>query len=87
MCSGIMPVVPDERYAQSTVFQLHGILQDGFATEKNTSFHQALMSRELTPNASEEPHGSKRTQEVIVREIMPAPEKKRNTEFEALDFG
>jgi hypothetical protein len=45
MCSGIMPlqkdVVSDERYAPSTLFQLHGAEQDGNATEKNTSFHQA----------------------------------------------
>jgi hypothetical protein len=38
------------------------------------------MNRELTPKASEEPHCSNRTQEVIVREIMPTPgKKKKNT--------
>jgi hypothetical protein len=45
------------------------------------------MNRQLIPKASEEPHCSKRTQEVIVREIMPTPEKKKNTALEALDFG
>jgi hypothetical protein len=37
------------------------------------------MNRELTPKANEEPHCSKRKQEVIVREIMPSPEEKKNT--------
>jgi hypothetical protein len=92
MCTGIMLLqedVPDKRYAPSTLFQLHGIQQDSNATEKNTciSSHQAPMNRDLTAKASEEPHCSKRTQEVIVREIMPPPEKKKNTELEALNFG
>jgi hypothetical protein len=91
MCSGIMPlqkyVILDERYAPSILFQLHGTEQDGNATEKNTSSHRAPMNRELAPKASVEPHCSKRTQGVIVCEIMPTPEKKKNTEFEALDFG
>jgi hypothetical protein len=37
MCTGIMPlqkhVVPDKRYAPSTLFQPHGTEQDGNATE------------------------------------------------------
>jgi hypothetical protein len=86
MCTGITPVVPDERYAPNILLQLHGIEQDSNAIEKKTSFHWAPMNRELTPKASEEPHCSKRTREVIVREIMPTPQKMKNTEFEALDF-
>jgi hypothetical protein len=88
--SGIMPlhedVVPDKRYASSTLFQLHGTTeQDSNATKKNTSFHQTSISREQAPKANEEPHCSKRTQEVIVRDIVPTPEKKKNTEFEKPD--
>jgi hypothetical protein len=38
---------PDERYVPSTLFQVHGTEQVGNATEKNTSFHQAPINREL----------------------------------------
>jgi hypothetical protein len=49
MFTGIMPLqkyfVPDEIHAPSTLFQLHGIEQEGNATEKNTSSHQAQINR------------------------------------------
>jgi hypothetical protein len=89
--SGIIPlqkdVIPDERYAPSTLFKLHGIEQTDSATEKSTVFHPAPMNRELKSNANEEPPCSKRTQEAIVREFMPTPEEKKSNEFEAPDFG
>jgi hypothetical protein len=37
--------------------------------------------------ASEEPHSSKRTQDVIVRDIIPTPQKNKSDDLEALDFG
>jgi hypothetical protein len=44
------------------------------------------MNRELTPKASEEHHCSNRTQEVIVYEIMPTPEKKKYIGIEKLEY-
>jgi hypothetical protein len=42
------------------------------------------MTRELAPKASEEPHCPNRTQEVIVREMMPAPEKNKTLSLKHL---
>jgi hypothetical protein len=90
--TGIMPLqndfTPD---APSIVCELHGNQHECNDTQKNMTFHQAPMNRELTPKVSQEHYCSKRTQEVIVQENKPNPEKKKNTrkntEFEAIDFG
>jgi hypothetical protein len=41
----------------------------------------------MSLKASEEPHSSKRTQGVIVRDIVPTPQKNKSDDLETLGFG
>jgi hypothetical protein len=75
-------IVSDEKYAVSTMFQLHEIGQDGSATENGKEPHQAPMTDVELNTASEEPQVSKGIHEQIVREIMPTPWKGRTPQKE-----
>lgn len=48
----------DERHSPNALFQLHKIERNSNATEKDTSFHQTPMNKELTLKASQKLHCS-----------------------------
>jgi hypothetical protein len=79
-------VIPNERYAPSTMFKLCRIKQDDNAIEKGRVFYRAPKSTELTPNASEEPHCKTNAESNSSGHHAYYGEKKNN-EFEAYDFG